>query len=267
MGESNSNFRELALITGASMGLGEDYARQLAARGIDLVLVARSEDRLNSIAAELRGKHQVATHVFPCDLSEAGAAEKIMHYLERENLRPNWLINNAGFGNAGAFETLTPETVRDICMVNMTALTELTARMLPVLKQAPRGTARILNLSSVAGFQPVPYFGVYSASKAYVLSFSEALHEEVKPHDIRVLCVCPSYTATNFAANNGINKTRFTSTQSSPGVVRMSLEASDSGRAIVVTAAKAQTLAPRLLPRFAVRKIAAAVAKDYTRQK
>ncbi|MGI8905962.1 MAG: SDR family NAD(P)-dependent oxidoreductase [Candidatus Sumerlaeaceae bacterium] len=254
--------RELALVTGASMGLGEEYARQLAARGVDLVLTARSTDRLNSVAQELRGA--VQTHVFSCDLSAPGAAKQIVDFLALENLQPNWLINNAGFGDAGAFEKLSPERVRDICMVNIVALTELTSRLLPVLKAAPPATARIINLSSVAGFQPVPYFNVYSASKAYVLSFSDALHEELKPQGIRVLCVCPGYTATNFAANNGISKKHFSRTQSAAEVVRRSLIASDAGKSVLVTRSHAQVLAAKFAPRLLVRKLAASVARTYT---
>lgn len=253
--------QELALVTGASMGLGEEYARQLCARGVNLVLTARSTDRLEKLAAELSAK--VKVHVFPCDLAEPVAALRICEYLQQNDLQPNWLINNAGFGDAGAFDSLSPERVRDICMVNMVALTELASRLLPVLKQSP-GTARIMNIASVAGFQAVPYFAVYSASKAYVLSFSDALYEELRPQGIRVLCVCPGYTATNFAVNNKISKKAFTRTQTAQAVVAMSLRASDRGTPIVVTRSQWQIAAARLTPRFLMRKIAARIARGYT---
>jgi short-subunit dehydrogenase len=245
------------------MGLGQEYARQLAARGIDLILTARSTSLLEKLASQLSS--QVKTHVFPCDLSQPGAALQVFEYLKSNNLKPNWLINNAGFGDAGAFESLPPERTRDICMVNMVALTELTSRLLHILKQAPAGTARILNIASVAGLQAVPYFAVYSATKAYVLSFSDALHEEMRPHSIRVLCVCPGYTATNFAANNNINKESFTHTQSAEAVVRISLRASDQGKSVVVTRNRWQVAAARLTPRFVMRKVAASIARGYTR--
>jgi short-subunit dehydrogenase len=253
--------KELALVTGASMGLGEEFARQLAARGIDLVLTARSTDRLHALSAQL--SPHVKCHVFPCDLAQPAASSQIADYLQQNDLKPNWLINNAGFGDAGAFDSLSPEKVRDICMVNMVALTELTSRLLPTLKSSPPGTARILNIASVAGLQSVPYFAVYSASKAYVLSFSDALYEELKRHDIRVTCVCPGYTATNFAANNQINKKHFTNTQSAPDVVRLSLQASDRAKPIVVTRSQWQVPVARLLPRFILRPVAASIARQY----
>lgn len=254
---------ELALITGASMGLGAEYARQLAARGVNLVLTARSQQAMLDLASELREAHAVQVHVCPLDISVPGASEQLMAFLQEKDLRPNWLINNAGFGAIDAFETQSPELVRDLCMVNMVALTEMTSRLLPTLKSASAGTARILNLASVAGFQPVPYFAVYCASKAYVLSFSEALHEELKPHGIRVTAVCPGYTATNFGKTSGMQKTMFTNAQSPVTVVRDSLRASDSGRAVIVHRNHAQIFASRVLPRIAVRKVAALVAKSY----
>lgn len=255
--------QELALITGASMGLGAEYARQLAARKINLLLTARSERTMYELSEELKREHGIATYVCPADLSRPGAAEELFNFVQKKQLRPNWLINNAGFGAIDTFDTQSPETVRDLCMVNMVALTELTARFLPLLKAAPRGTARILNIASVAGFQPVPYFAVYCASKAYVLSFSEALHEELKPRGIRVLTVCPGYTATNFGKTSGMHKTLFTNAQSPVKVVRDSLKASDAGRALIVHRNHAQLIAVRMLPRTAVRKIAALVAKTY----
>ena len=262
MATTTTPTRELALVTGASMGIGEEFARQLAARGIDLILTARSVDRLNALAQQL--SPQVKTYVFQCDLAAPDAAQRIVEYLTQQNLRPNWLINNAGFGDAGAFANLPPERVRDICVVNMVALTELTSRFLPVLKRSARGTARILNIASVAGLQSVPYFAVYSASKAYVLSFSDALYEELHPEGIRVTCVCPGYTATNFAVNNKISKKSFTRTQSAEAVVRASLRASDAGRAVVVTRNRWQIPVVRLFPRFILRKVAASIARKYT---
>jgi len=253
----------LALVTGASMGLGAEYARQLAARGVHLVLTARSEAPMEALAEELRNAHRVQVHVFPCDLAQPGAAGQIVRFLEENNHRPNWLINNAGFGEAGPFERMPADRIRDMCMLNMVALTELTSRMLPILKQAPAGTARILNIASVAGFQSVPYFAVYSATKAYVLSFTEALHEELRPAGIRVTCVAPGYTATNFAHNSGIQKKIFTSAQSAEEVVRDSLRASDRGKALIVHRNHLQILATRLVPRAVVRKAAAQIAKTY----
>jgi short-subunit dehydrogenase len=252
---------EIALVTGASMGLGEVFARQLSTRGAGVILTARKVDLLEKLAAEIRTRGQKAW-VFPCDLSQPDAPSRIEEFLRSENLRPTWLINNAGFGDALPFEKMTPERVRSICEVNMSALTELTARLLPILKLS-RGKSRIINVASVAGFQPVPYFAVYSATKAYVLSFSEALHEELKASGIRVTCLCPGYTATNFAANNGLNKKIFTSAQSAEAVVRSAINASDRGKAVAITRNRAQIFALRFMPRFIVRRVAAMVAKSY----
>lgn len=260
----NAKSDRFALVTGASMGLGQIYARRLAARGLNLIVTARSEEQLQKLASELRQDHGIQVHVFPADLSHDGAAVRIAEYVKARNLNITWLINNAGFGDAGAFETLSHEKVRAICMVNIVALSHLTALILPHMLNGT-GDRRIMNIASVAGFQPVPYFGVYSASKAYVISFSEALYEELKPKGIKVLCVCPGYTETNFARNNGINKRYFKGAQSADEVVEQSLKASDAGKAILITRNRAQVFAARFAPRVAVRKFAAAIAKTYTR--
>jgi len=264
MNSSNLETRkpaELALITGASMGLGEHFAHQLASRGVDVILTARSMDLLEKVASELREAGRTAW-AFPCDLSLPDAPLQISRFLQENGLEPQWLINNAGFGDALPFKELSPERARAICDVNMSSLTELTARMLPILKKFP-GRARIINVSSVAGFQPVPWFGVYSASKAYVLSFSEALYEELRNEGVRVTCLCPGYTATNFAKNNGLNKKFFTGAQSAEEVVRAALRGSDSGRAVVVTRNRLQIFGLRLMPRRVVRRVAGMVAKTY----
>lgn len=260
---------ETALITGASMGLGEEFARQLAARGVNLLLTARSRELLEAVAADARQNFGVRAEIFPCDLALPDAAERIAGWVESlpADLRPNWLINNAGFGEAGPFGALPPEKARAIATVNVTALTELTARLLPALKDAPRGTARIINLGSLAAFQPIPYFAVYAATKAYVLSLSEALAEELgRTHGIRVTCVCPGPVRTRFGENNGIEPDFFEKGQSAPEVVSMALRASDRGQVLLVTASRLRTFATRLAPRPVVRKVAAWMVRDSARK-
>jgi len=250
---------DVAVITGASMGLGEEFARQLAARKINLYLTARSEDRLKSLAADLSAKHGAHVSTFREDLSLPGAAARVASHLEKEGLRPAWLINNAGFGDAGSFLKMPPERISSCVMLNMVALTELTRLLAPRMKSGDR----IINVASTASFQPVPYFGVYSATKAYVLSFTEALHEELLPLGIGVLCLCPGPTNTRFADNNGMDKKAFERGQTSEHVVRVGLRASDKGRALLVTQRILAIIAQRGVPRLVVRKAAGAVAKSF----
>ena len=250
---------DVAVITGASMGLGEEFARQLAARKINLYLTARSEDRLKSLADELATKYGIQIRTFREDLSLPGAAARVATNLESQGLRPAWLINNAGFGDAGSFLNMAPERISSCVMLNMVALTELTRLLAPRMQSGDR----IINVASTAAFQPVPYFGVYCASKAYVLSFTEALHEEVLPLGIGVLCLCPGPTHTQFANNNGMDKKAFERGQTAEHVVRVGLKASDNGRALLVTQRILSIVAQRGVPRFVVRKAAGMVAKNF----
>lgn len=244
-----------AVITGASMGLGEEFARQLARRGLNLLLVARSEERLNALAEELTQSHGVQARALACDLAQPGAAAAIAQYLESHGLAPTWLVNNAGLGDAGAFEQMEPERLSAALMVNVVALTELTRRLLPALRRAP--DARIINVASIAAFQPVPWFAVYAASKAYVLSLSEGLHEELKGSTVRVTCLCPGPTATAFNDNNRIRIRGVRAGQSPAEVVRQAIEGSDRGAALVVPQGRWMVQAQRLVPRALVRRVAA----------
>ncbi len=261
--------KDTVLITGASMGLGAEFARQLAARGAALYLTARRLDLLEALAAELRESCRVRVEVFACDLAAPGAAQRVEEWIQgfEAGLRPNWLVNNAGFGDHGCFGRMEPERVRDMVAVNAGALTELTSRLLPAIKAAPRGTGRILNVGSLAGFQPLPWFAVYAATKAFVLSLSEGLAEELgDSHGIRVTCICPGPVKTSFGVNNSIPESLFEGGQSAVEVVRMALRASDRGAVVVPTTQRLRTFAGRLAPRALVRRIAGHIIKGYARK-
>jgi uncharacterized protein len=187
-----------ALITGASAGIGREFARQLAGRATTLVLVARRERRLIQVRDELAGRHpklRVAVHRI--DLSKGEEIEELLRWIEGEKLSIDLLINNAGLGDLGAFATANPERVDQIMLVNMVALTRLTRGLLPAMIARKRGA--ILNVSSSASFLPIPNFAVYAATKAYVTSLSDALRSEVRGFGVSVSALCPGPVRTEFA--------------------------------------------------------------------
>jgi short-subunit dehydrogenase len=195
-------------VTGASGGLGYDYAKLLAADGHDLVLVARSEDKLEEIKKELEAKHGVNVKVIPKDLTKPGAAREVFDEVQRSNLLTELLVNNAGFGATGDFSSISFEKNMEMVQLNIVALTELTHLVLRRLLQEGRPRGRIMNISSSAGFIPGPGMAVYFATKAYVTSFTEALSQELSGTEITATVICPGATATNFAEVAG-NKDSF----------------------------------------------------------
>jgi short-subunit dehydrogenase len=198
--------KRTALITGASSGLGREFARLAAQEGHDVVLVARSESKLRELARELSTAHQVGAHVVTADLSQPEAPDTIVAAVNRLGLAIDFLINNAGFGSTGAFLEL--ELAREIEMIdlNVRALTALTHHFAKPM--VARGFGRIMNIASTAGFQPGPFMATYYASKAFVVSFSEALAFELRGTGVTVTCHCPGATATEFASTAGNDKTK-----------------------------------------------------------
>jgi short-subunit dehydrogenase len=188
--------QEVALVTGASSGIGEALARRLAVDGRHLALGARRGDRLIALGDELRARHGVAVHAIPTDLTAPGAVQGLVAELARRDLTVDWLVNNAGFGTYGAFHQLDLERELAEVQLNVTAMVELTRRCLPAMVARERGA--VVNLSSVGGFAPGPYMATYCATKAFVLSFSEALAQELRASGVHVLCVCPGFTRTEF---------------------------------------------------------------------
>jgi short-subunit dehydrogenase len=187
---------KVTLITGASSGIGEAFARKLAASEHDLVLIARSEKKLHELCDELMLKHKIFAHYVPIDLLEDGAIERIVDETRKHNFEVDWLINNAGVGSMGDFAELDPEAEENIVKLNVLLLVSLTHEFLVGMRKRHSGT--IINVSSAAGFQPIPYMATYAATKAFVTSFSEAIAEENKGHGIRVMALCPGPTETNF---------------------------------------------------------------------
>lgn len=184
------------LITGASSGIGEEFARRYAAQKKDLVLVARSQDKLNKLAKEFTSQHGIRVTVFALDLSEPDAAERLWEETNRAELEIDVLVNNAGFGTSGDVADESPERLEQEVRLNCLTLTGLTARYLPAMRERKNGT--IINIASTAAFQPLPHMAVYGATKAFVLSFTEALWAETRKDGIRVLAVCPGPTDTSF---------------------------------------------------------------------
>ena len=252
-----------ALITGASAGLGEGFARALAADRHDLILTARRADRLEALAADLRGQHGVAVHVIAADLADPSAPGRLMAEVAAAGLIIDTLVNNAGYGLRGPVAALDAGEQLGIVDVNCRALVALACAVLPGMIE--RRSGGILNIASTAAFQPGPWMAVYYASKAFVLSFSEALHEEAKPHGVRVAALCPGPTHTEFAGRAGMTDIAlFTKLASGPdAVVRDGLAALKGNQAVKVSGAANALMAEsiRFTPRFLARRIAGSLQK------
>ena len=249
--------RPVTLITGASAGLGAEFARQCARRGEDLVLVARRRDRLEALAAEIGG----TSHILVADLARAGAAASLIAEIEAEGLSVGCLINNAGFGLAGKFAVRPLDRFGEMIDLNVRTLVELCHIVLPAMRA--RGAGAILNVASTAAFQPGPNMAVYYATKAFVLSFTEALHHELKGSGIRVSALCPGPTATEFgevALASPSSSLRLI-TADAQGVVRAGLKGLDRNKAVVIPglANKGTANISRFLPRAAMRRIVGAI--------
>jgi hypothetical protein len=226
-----------ALITGASSGIGAAFARELAARKTDLVLVARSEDKLQQLAKQLQEQFQVRSEILVQDLTAPGATQSVCDAISEKGLTIDLLINNAGFGDYGAFVDRDLQRQVEMIQLNITALVELTYRFLPSMKQ--RGSGGIINVASIAGFQPLPYLSVYAATKAFVLNFSESLWAENKDTGVRILALCPGATESNFfkvaefpSSFAGKNGNRYTPAEE---VVRDALKALEQNQPNIVT--------------------------------
>lgn len=245
-----------ALVTGASSGIGECFARALAARGRNLVLVARSKEKLESLAAELRAGHGIAAEPIAFDLGETGAADRLFELLGQRQLKIDLLVNNAGFGARGRFWELPLERQSEMLRLNILALAELTHLVLPGMVEDRHGA--IINVSSASSFQPIPYTATYAATKAFVTSFSEALREELRPSGITVVTLCPGGTRTDFFRASGYGRPNLPGGIQAPEeVVRAALKALDRGGGLVVPRLlnKLGVFTQRFLPRGFVVKV------------
>jgi short-subunit dehydrogenase len=247
---------ETVLITGASSGIGLELTKIFAAEDCRLILVARNQNALEKLAEELRQGNKIEVVVLPADLSLPETPKKIFQELHSKKIHVDVLVNNAGFGAIGAFSALAAERQIEMIQVNVTALTELTRLFLPEMIQRRGGG--ILNVSSVAGFVPGPGMAVYYATKAFVLSFSEALAAELEGTGVNVTALCPGPTPTNFGNVAGSKNVRL---MRAPGtsaekVARDGHAAFRRGRAIEVPGLqnKFVVFLARLLPRILIRK-------------
>jgi short-subunit dehydrogenase len=241
-----------ALVTGASAGLGEEFARQLARRGMNLVLAARREDRLQRLAAELRERHGVSAVALAADLSVAGEAGRLWARA-RVGRTIHLLVNNAGFGAQGRFDTVELDRLTEMVQVDCVALMELAHHALADFREM--GDGGIINVASLASFQPVPLLATYAAAKAFVLSLSESLWVENRDAGVRVTALCPGRTPTEFQAVAGTGSTKGAFGLRSPGVViEEGLSAFEKGRSYVVPGMENHLASwlVRLLPRSAV---------------
>ena len=246
----------VALITGASAGLGVDFARQLSRRGHRLVLVARRIERLEALAAELGNARAIAI-----DLSGDGAVAALMANVEAAGEHVEMLVNNAGFGLHGRFDKADSARLRQMIDLNCGALTELCRAVLPDMVE--RRSGGILNVASTAAFQPGPGMAVYFATKAFVLSLSEALHEEVKRFGVKVTALCPGPTRTEFGDVAGFRTKKSFDRffMESEPVVRKGLDALERNKAVAIAGRlnSIGAFSTRLVPRSLVRKIAGSI--------
>ncbi len=246
--------KQTTLITGASSGIGLELSRLFAQDGYDLVLVARSEQKLQSLAAELEQTHHVNVTVLPCDLSQPGAAQEVYHQVQEKGAQVDILVNNAGFG---VFANLAEAKLEDnlqMIELNIASLTVLTHLFLPGMIQ--RRSGRILNVGSTGSFSPVPGMSVYAASKAYVLSFSEAIAEELRGTGVTVTALCPGVTITGFQARSGTGSSRLVKMGSMTAgqVARIGYDQLMHGKRVVIPGFANQLLigSARFLPRWLV---------------
>ena len=251
-----------ALVTGASSGIGAEFAARLAGRGMHLVLAARRTDRMNELAEDLVTKHGTKCHIVTIDLAAPDSAKRLVEEIHRQGVEIELLVNNAGVGMVGDIETMSPDQIDRMLTLNMSTLTSLTYAFLPGMLQ--RGHGAVINVSSVAAFQPVAFMAAYAASKSYVLHFSEALWAEARSRGVTVLALCPGVTETEFfdvaGAPGWLKKHSF---QTPFAVVKAALKALERRRQYVIPNWKDYFVS--LMVRLATRRTAVNESKRYFR--
>jgi short-subunit dehydrogenase len=262
-GELHMSERELVLVTGASSGIGRELARCFGADGSDLVLTARRESELQALAAELGERHDVKITVLPADLGMANGANLLLATMASRGLKPDVLVNCAGFGARGLFTEIPHARTTSMIALNVEALTRLTYALLPNMRARERGG--VLNVASTAAFQPGPYAATYYATKSYVLSLSEALHEEYRAKGVVVSCLCPGATETEFADEAGMTDSRLfrLGMMDAVTVARVGHAGFRAGRALVVPGwrNKLGVASVRFTPRGVIRRVVAGLQR------
>lgn len=249
-----------ALITGASSGIGECFAHELAKKGMNLVLVARSDEKLQSLAKQLHQQYHIQVTVITADLSREGEGFRVYQETQARQLSVDMLINNAGFSTNGMFEVIPPEKDHQQVMLNVVSIVDLTHAFIPAM--LAKGEGVIINIGSTTSFYPLPRQAVYAATKAFVLSFSEALWIEYKKRGIKVLALCPGATDTNFF--DAMGRDVAAGKHSPQRVVRVGLAALEQGRHYVIPGFKnslESSILPRLLPRAAMATLVDSVSR------
>lgn len=251
---------KMVLITGATSGLGYEFVRLFSNDGYHLVLVSRNEDKMREMMTDFPSS---VVKIIPKDLSVPGAAEEVFNEVMKEDLEIDILVNNAGFGLKGSFEKLDLPKQTEMIQLNITALTELTHYFLP--KMIENDSGKILNVASTAAFQPGPNMAVYFATKAYVLSFSEGIAEELSDRNVTVTTLCPGATHTNFSSVANLqNSKMFSRAMSAKEVALEGYHSLMAGKRIVVTGSfnRVGTIAAKLLPRSTTAKIVKGITSD-----
>jgi short-subunit dehydrogenase len=252
------------LITGASSGIGAAFARKLAARGHNLLLVARSEEKLVTLCSELGRIKSIRAQYVAMDLSQPDAPARLFAETQKRALEIDLLINNAGFGSLGDFAKLDLASELNMVDLNVRALVELTHLFLAPMRERKSGA--IVNLASTAGFQPVPFMATYAATKAFVLTFTEALWEENRPHGVTVMALCPGATDTNFFEASRMHRPPMRVSQTADDVVDAALRGLKRGKSTVISGWTNLFMieAQRLVPRSLILRAAGAVLRSHT---
>jgi len=255
----------LVFITGASSGIGKEFAYIAAKSGCDIIISARSSSALESIKADIQSKYTATVHILVADLSEQNGAEFVVDLLNKNNLFPNYLINNAGFGDLEEFAKADIDKLVEMINLNILSLMKLTRLLLPNMIE--NGGGKILNVASVAGFMPGPMMAVYYATKAFVLSFSEAISEELKNSNITVTTLCPGPTISGFQSRSGMGKVSILSLFKLPTsqiVAQYGWDSMTQGKVIAVHGGMYKFLVQfiRFMPRSLVRIIVLSMQKQ-----
>ncbi|HED30270.1 MAG TPA: SDR family oxidoreductase [Prosthecochloris aestuarii] len=253
------------LITGATSGIGEAFARQYAAKNSHLLLVARSQEMLRSLAERLAGSWNIRVDIFPLDLSDTCSAERLVAFCREKQLAIDILVNNAGFGLAGPFSNAQAEEIENMVNLHNLTMMKLSSLLLPDMLK--RGQGGIINVSSITAFQGVPFNAVYAATKAFTLSLSEALHEELKGSGVHVCAVCPGLTKTPLFEKTGVDPHKTLLPVGDPApVVKAAIKALERNKPLVVPGLVNKILihGGRLLPRSLMVRMGVLLARNQT---